>query len=82
MNKILMLRIVNLLLLITFAVMAATGIFFSMEIRVPFMKTLLAIHEFFGLLMVGLVIAHISLNWGWIKANFLKKRNIPGKTTL
>lgn len=77
MSKVTLLRIVNSLLLLAFLVQAATGIIFSLEIHVPAMELLSEIHEYVGLLMVVLVIAHLSLNWGWVKANIFKKWQPP-----
>lgn len=35
----------------------------------------LALHIFGGLAMVLVVLAHLWLNWGWVKLNFFKKRD-------
>jgi ABC-type uncharacterized transport system involved in gliding motility auxiliary subunit len=34
----------------------------------------LALHIYAGLAMVVIVLAHLWLNWGWVKLNFFKKR--------
>jgi len=33
------------------------------------------IHGFIGFAMTGLILLHVTLNFGWIKSNYLKKRN-------
>ena len=33
------------------------------------------IHGFIGFAMTGLILLHVYLNFGWIKSNYLKKRN-------
>lgn len=34
-----------------------------------------AVHPFIGTVFLLLAAVHIFLNWGWIKANYLKKNN-------
>ncbi|MDO9069674.1 MAG: hypothetical protein Q7W05_14625 [Deltaproteobacteria bacterium] len=34
----------------------------------------LALHIYAGLAMFIVVLAHLWLNWGWVKLNFFKKR--------
>jgi hypothetical protein len=67
-----MLKIVNPILALSFAVQAVTGALFALDVNVP--TAFYALHKYFGLLMVAMVICHIALNWGWIKANILNMR--------
>jgi cytochrome b subunit of formate dehydrogenase len=72
MNKFKVLRIVNPLLILVFLIQAVTGIIFTFVSNIPYVQLLAAIHKYNGVLMVVLVIIHVSMNWGWIKANILK----------
>ncbi|MFA4982195.1 MAG: DUF4405 domain-containing protein [Candidatus Omnitrophota bacterium] len=62
------------MLLLSFITQAVTGLIFFFGIDVPNKHALLELHEYNGLLMAALVVIHVTLNWGWIKANILKKR--------
>lgn len=73
MTKLTLLKIVNPLLLVSVALQAITGLIFFFEVRLPRLSTLLEIHEYNGLAMLALAAAHITLNFGWIKANLLKR---------
>jgi len=74
MNKAVALRIVNMALLFSFTIQAVTGIIMSLGIKTHHARLIFEIHEHNGLLMIIIVAMHIALNWGWIRANFLKKR--------
>jgi hypothetical protein len=73
MNKLRWLRWVNFVLFCSFAVQAATGIILFFEWQVPGGPLVDRVHNYNGLFMILLAITHIIFNWGWIKANFLKK---------
>ena len=47
-------------------------------IKLPFKALIFDIHEYNGLLLITLVLVHIYLNWGWIRATFFpaKKRAV------
>ena len=74
MNKATMLRIVNAVLFFSFVLQAITSAIIFLRLKVPHRQTIFEVHEYNGLLMILLAITHIILNWGWIKANFFKKR--------
>ncbi len=74
MDKIKMLRPVNALLLLAAIVQVFTIVIIFFRIKIPNSSLVFEIHEYNGLLMVLLIAVHITLNWGWIKANFLKRR--------
>jgi protein-S-isoprenylcysteine O-methyltransferase Ste14 len=78
-SKVIALRIINPLLILVFVVQGVTGIIFSMEIQVPNMLLLSKIHEYNGWLMIVLIVAHIALNWGWVKVNIFKIKPQPPK---
>lgn len=73
MDKVKLLRIVNPILFISFMVQAATASVMVLHIRVPHLRSIMELHEYNGILMVILVAIHVTLNWGWIRANFFKK---------
>jgi hypothetical protein len=35
------------------------------------------VHELNGVLFIALVLTHIVLNWGWVKANFFAPARVP-----
>ncbi len=72
MNKMSALRVVNAALLFSFILQAATSIIIFMKMKVPHRELVFETHEYNGLFMIILAATHIALNWGWIKANFLK----------
>lgn len=77
MNKMKLLLPVNVVLFLSFLLQLITIIIIFFGIRTPSMQMVLEIHEYNGLLLVGLVILHLILNWNWVKANFFKKRVAP-----
>ncbi len=60
------LKIINPILLVLIISQAATGLF-RMKLS---SETFEFIHEGGGLILVGLVIVHLILNFNWIKANY------------
>lgn len=74
MSKITLLRWVNVCLIFSFLVQAVTSSIIFFKIKLPNVTAVFELHEYNGLLMITLVTAHIILNWGWIRANFLKKK--------
>ena len=36
-------------------------------------QTVFEAHEHNGVLLVALAVTHLTLNWGWVKANYFKK---------
>ncbi len=78
MNKSEMLRFVNLPLALSFLAQAATALIIFSGIKLPFKALIFDIHEYNGLLLITLVLVHIYLNWGWIRATFFpaKKRAV------
>lgn len=67
------LKIVNVILALSF-LMAATGgvIRYFAPDAIPY-EAFRLVHPIFGLCMVLSVIAHVSLNFGWIKSTYFKK---------
>jgi len=74
MNKVMALRIVNTALFFSFVTQAITGVIIAFRIKTPNTPLVFEIHAHNGILMVIIAAMHITLNWGWIKANFFKKR--------
>lgn len=77
MNKIRLLKTVNLLLFISTAVQAATGLalFFHLFVRkIELLKAAIEIHEHNGIALIVLIVLHLALNWGWVKGQFFKEK--------
>ena len=74
MNKGGALRIVNMILFFSFVIQAITSITILLRIKTHYTHLIFEIHEYNGIFMIIVAAMHITLNWGWIKANFFKKR--------
>ena len=74
MNKAMVLRVVNATLFFSFIAQVITSLLIFFRIKTPNTPLVFEIHEYSGLFMITLALTHITLNWGWIKANFFKKR--------
>jgi len=74
MNKAAVLRIVNVVLFFSFILQAITSIIIFLKIKTPYMHSIFEIHEHNGLFMIIVAATHITLNRGWMRANFFKKR--------
>ena len=78
MNKAKLLKISTILLMISFLaeVVTIVGMVFlkSFLIRLGALGIFFEIHEYNGFLFTALVFAHLFFNWGWIRANILKRR--------
>ena len=64
------LKIVNLILAFLFVGIAISGIF---QDFIPY-ETFRPFHHLTGYALVITVVAHIFLNFNWIKANYLKRK--------
>ena len=76
MNKINALKITNLLLFISMAAQISTGVvlFFGLFMaNARLFEAIAQMHRYNGLVAAILVIAHLALNWGWIKSQFFKR---------
>jgi hypothetical protein len=77
MNKAVALRIVNPILFFSFMIQVITSLIIVFKIKTHYTPLIFEIHEYNGLFMIMVVAAHLTLNWGWVKANFFKKRQNP-----
>lgn len=77
MNRMRLLKTINLLLFISFLMQGVSSIIIFFRIKVPHTRAVFEFHEYNGLALVTLALIHITLNWGWIKANFLKFAKKP-----
>ncbi len=74
MNRVKALRITNVLLFLVFVGIAISGLTaFLFPGLIPY-STFRVAHPLTGVALVALVIIHLSLNFNWIKANYLKKK--------
>ncbi|MCX5714011.1 MAG: hypothetical protein NT033_04205 [Candidatus Omnitrophica bacterium] len=78
MNKTKLFKIATTLLAISFLAQVVTvvGMVFlkDLSMRLGVLGMLFEIHEYNGYLFVALVLVHLFLNWGWIRANIIKRR--------
>jgi cytochrome b subunit of formate dehydrogenase len=77
MNKARLLKIVNLLLFISMAAQALTGLvlFFDLFVsRAKLFEIISEVHRYNGLVVTLLIITHLAMNWNWIKSQFFKRR--------
>lgn len=65
-----LLRMVNTILFISFAVQAVTAAIILFRLKTPFTHMVFEVHENNGMVLIALAITHITLNWGWVRANF------------
>lgn len=77
-NKITFLKISIALLMLSFLIQVITVvcIMFMRDIlmRMKVFHAVFEVHEYNGLILIGLVLVHLFFNWGWVKSNFLKQR--------
>lgn len=70
MNKIKLLKMLNPVLGISFLLQAISAVAIVLR-KAP--GWLYKLHAINGMTFIIIVLVHVTLNWGWIKANFLKK---------
>lgn len=70
MSKAVLLKYVNLLLILSFLTQIVTIVVIELRPGGLVMEA----HETNGFILIGLVVVHAILNFGWIKANLLKWR--------
>ncbi|MBF0494385.1 MAG: hypothetical protein HQL28_04565 [Candidatus Omnitrophica bacterium] len=73
MNKMKLLKLVNLLLITSFLVQGATIIVMLFHIKFPHVQVVFKTHVNNGLVLVCLALTHITLNWSWIRTTYLTK---------
>ena len=78
-NRARLIRIATVLLAISFFVQVLTVIgmvfFEDLALRIGVFSTLVRAHTYNGFIFVALVLAHLYFNWGWARANMLKRRS-------
>jgi len=74
MNRMGLLKAVNILLMAAFLIQALTAVILFFNIKTPYIGEVSEIHEYNGMLMLVLIVIHIALNWGWIKMNFFHNK--------
>jgi hypothetical protein len=74
MDKTKMLQIVNPILFLVVMLQALSGLIFIFHLQVLPMAFVGEFHEYNGLVLVALALVHLALNWGWVKSNFLRKK--------
>ncbi len=72
MNKMLFLKVVNSLLLVSFFIQFFTILMMAFKTSLGFVYE---IHEINGYVFVSLAVIHVILNWSWIKSVLLKRKS-------
>ena len=73
MNKMKLLRIVNLLMALQFVIQVFSVIALNFLSAVIPAEKADKMHAAGGFVLIGLIIIHIFLNWNWIRTNYFKK---------
>lgn len=76
MDKMKILKAVNVVLIVSFMVQVFTVVVIFFHIKVADAHMIHEVHEYNGLLMVALALLHLALNWGWVKANLFKRKQV------
>ena len=79
MNRLKWLVVVNLILFLSVLIQILTGVMLFFDMFISKIALISRVHGYNGFLMIGLLVMHLALNWGWIKANFFKRRPVPAK---
>jgi hypothetical protein len=74
MNKVKALRITNILLGISFIMVALPGVIQGLFKGLIDYSVFRVVHPIAGYAFIALVGVHVALNFTWIKANYLKKK--------
>jgi hypothetical protein len=75
MKKQSILKVVNPLLALAFLWVVGTAALHSLSHDLIPYAIYARVHPIGGYVFAALALTHIVLNWNWIKANFLKKKN-------
>jgi|WetSurMetagenome_2_1015567.scaffolds.fasta_scaffold209086_3 hypothetical protein len=73
MKKATLLKIVNFAIALLFVVLMTTALGSSLLPPVAY-----DVHRYGGYLFGALILAHIALNWGWVKSALTKKKKPSG----
>ena len=73
MNKSMLLKIINPILILLFLSQALTGIFHDAVQELSY-ESFKIIHGIGGYVFAAIAVFHFYLNWNWIKNNFLKRK--------
>ena len=74
MDKMKMLKVVNLGLLVVALMQAATIIVMLFELKFISDQDIERIHKFNGLALVVLLVAHVVLNFSWLRSSYFRKK--------
>lgn len=75
MKNTVVLKLINPLLFLSMSVQVATGLvlMFGLFVSSPVIfSAITELHEHNAILLIILILIHLSLNWGWVRANFFK----------
>ena len=74
-NNFALLKIINPFLILSFVVQFMTAVLLFFDVSV-FGAHLFDVHQYNGLLMITLVFIHFTLNSGWVKSVYFKRKII------
>ncbi len=74
MDKSSWLRWINSLLFFSVLLQATTVVIILLEIRTANPQLIFQLHKQNGMVLLCLIASHFYLNWGWVRANFLRKK--------
>ena len=77
MNKLSLLKVLNLLLFISVLAQALSGLVLFFGLFRPYLELITEFHGYNGFVSILLIIVHVGFNWNWMKANYFKKRAAP-----
>lgn len=58
---------------------AGTGVTFIFHKMIKVPHWFLPLHMWNGVLLVGLVLVHVGLNWSWIMMAYIKQKEAPSE---
>jgi hypothetical protein len=67
------LKLVNPLLFLTLITQVLTGVIFIFRINTGYNRFVGELHQYNGIFLAVIALAHLILNWSWVKANFFKR---------
>jgi len=74
MNKAKLLKWVNIVLMISATIQIVDILILIFGLFPEYSRLIYVVHVNNGKVFISLIFIHVYLNWGWIRANFLKKR--------
>lgn len=75
MKKVAWLRLVNVFVMLSFCIVTLSMVLYKfIPSPLQYHEVVGEVHEISGIVFILLIVVHLSLNWNWVKAQYLKKR--------